>query len=84
MKLMLADLIKIQNEVKNIMDKKNKLKEDLNTKEIEASHKIDSIKNDITNLNSEIKNTEDKMLNNVKDHKKVNILQNIDLVFIEQ
>lgn len=62
---------KVQNEIKNLMKKKNKLKEELNAKDIESNIKMNKIKNSISTLESGIKQTEGKMLQNVKSQKTV-------------
>lgn len=69
----LTELEQLQNSVKDLMKKKNKLKEELNSKEIESGLKIDKLKSDISDINKGMKSLEDVMLNNVKDQKTVSL-----------
>lgn len=69
----LTELEQLQNSVKDLMKKKNKLKEELNSKEIESGLKIDKLKSDISDINKGMKTLEDVMLNNVKDQKTVSL-----------
>ena len=71
---MLGNLEDIQNEVKDFMKKKNKLKEDLAAKEIENNLKIDKLKNDISTVRKEIKDAEGILMENVKEQKTVKII----------
>ncbi len=61
----------LENDVKDLMIKKNKLKVDIYKKEIENKLKNNEFKKEINNLNDNIKKTENEMLNNVKEQKKV-------------
>jgi regulator of replication initiation timing len=70
-KMYLTELEQVQNSVKDLMKKKNKLKEELNSKEIESGLKIDKLKSEVSDLNKEMKAVEEVMLNNVKDQKTV-------------
>jgi len=64
---------KIENEIKDFMIKKNKLKDEINKKKIENNLKINEQKKDLNNLKIEIKKTENDILKNIKEQKKVKI-----------
>lgn len=59
----------IQNEIKELTKKKHKLKENLNTKELETNFKIGNLKSEIANLNKQIANVNSDILHNVQMQK---------------
>jgi len=64
----------IENDIKDLMIKKNKLKDEIMKREIESNLKKNDYRNDINDLTNNIKNIETEMLNNIKEQKKVNLI----------
>lgn len=61
----------LQNQVKDLEKKKNKLKETLNTKEVESKIMNDKIRNDIKNLKKDITKEEKNLLHFANSHNEV-------------
>ena len=61
----------IQNQVKELEKKKNKLKETLNTKEVESKITNDKLRTDIKNLKKMINKEEKNLLHIANSHKEV-------------
>jgi hypothetical protein len=75
----LAENEKIQNEIKELDKKKNRLNLQLKKKVIEISLKNSAEKNEIKILNNQIKQIQENMYLNIKKQKKVNIINIINL-----
>jgi hypothetical protein len=61
----------MQNNIKDLEKEKNKLKENLNTKEVESKIINDKLKTDIKNLQKEITKEEKDLLHIANTHKEV-------------
>ena len=61
----------LQNQVKDLEKKKNKLKETLNTKEVESKIMNHKIRNDIKNLKKDITKEEKNLLHFANSHNEV-------------
>jgi predicted nucleic acid-binding Zn-ribbon protein len=62
----------IENHIKDLIKKKNKIRTEINTKNIESNLKISNLKSEIARKEVEIKETKRKMISETLSHKNVN------------
>lgn len=65
---------KLQYEIQGLIKTKNKLKQQLSSKDIENSLKLDKLKNEIFDLQRSVKDNQSKILGNIKSHKTVKLI----------
>lgn len=63
----------LQNQIKDLEKQKNKLKENLNSKEVESKIINDKLKTDIKNSQNDITKEEKNLLHIANTHKEVNV-----------
>jgi len=71
MKELFSEHEKIENEVKDLLKRKNKLNNDLNSKEIEENILISNRRNILNNLRNEYKKSKIEVIDILKNNKEV-------------